>query len=137
MVLNGKSSHGHMKFLSFLACINDLLKGWRTNAKPFSDDTSLFSVVRDSAVSSMSFNDEFFNESFNEKFLGRLTNGTWYLTQMPQNRPKKISGFLSDTSIVECGVPQGSTLGPLLFLLYINGLANALKDFTICHFADV
>ena len=58
MVLNGQSSHGHMKFLSFLACINDLLKGWRTNAKPFSDDTSLFSVVRDSAASSMYFNDD-------------------------------------------------------------------------------
>ena len=47
-----------LEFLSFLVCINDLLKGLTKNAKPFSDDTSLFSVVRDSAASSMYFNDD-------------------------------------------------------------------------------
>ena len=36
----------------------DLLKDLTTNAKSFPDDTSLFSVVRDSAAPSMSFNDD-------------------------------------------------------------------------------
>ena len=47
-----------------------------------------------------------------------------------------INGFNSDYKTVEHGVPQGSVLGPLLFLIFIKGLNIAIRHSETFHFAD-
>ena len=47
-----------------------------------------------------------------------------------------MNGYDSGLAAINCGITQGSVLGPLPFLLYINDLNQVIKLCKVHYFAD-
>ena len=60
----------------------------------------------------------------------------WFQSYLSDRRQLvDVNGTLSSYSKITCGVPQGSILGPLLFLIYVYDMAGAL-DQKLLLYAD-
>ena len=53
-----------------------------------------------------------------------------------RNQTTLANNTFSSCSTITCGVPQGSVLGPLFFILYVNDVQHVIRNSTVQLYAD-
>ena len=62
---------------------------------------------------------------------------SWYHSFLVDKTQRTlVNGSLSEEGRMPLGVPQGSVIGPLLFILYVNGIFEEIENTRMFMYAD-
>ena len=142
----------HKQSVTFLDDDNKLSQLQSGNRKYHSTETALLSVTNEllkamdekkiSILLLMDMSKAF--DSINRDMLLLKTSQPWCVTisismvqKLPQRKHVRIGNVVSQSLLVDYGVPQGSILGPFLFPVYVNDLLTVPKLCqTACYVDD-
>ena len=146
-----KFVHEHVtQFFENHNLLSDRQGGFRKNHSTLSSITDLtndiFNAINSKEVTVATFFDlkkafDTVNHSILQKKLEKMgIRGIllqWFENYLNNRFQKTIcNNNISESNNVICGVPQGSILGPLLFLVYINDIKDILVDANFQLYAD-
>ena len=131
-ILN-KRQHAYKKYHSTTTCLFEIIE----TARKHIDDGNLVAIASldlSKAFDSLAHN--LILRKLNE--MGLNESATTWIHSYLSNRKQtvKLGNVESEENIVESGVPQGSILGPLLFITCTNDIVEKMEEYDICMYAD-
>ena len=128
-----KHQFGFRQFHSTTITLLDCTNEWYVNM-----DRGLYNIVvlLDLKKAFDTVNHEILLSKFERYGFGKKAVALLYNYLTDRTQRCQLNGMLSDQKGITCGIPQGSILGPLLFIIYINDLPNCLEQATPKMFAD-
>ena len=127
------NQYGFQKCMSTEYAINSLL---HNIVESMNQDKTGFCILLDFAKAFDTVNHQILLDKLH--YYGIRGNALKWFQSYLNDRQQctEIGNTQSNLEYIKCGVPQGSILGPLLFLLYINDIVLSSDIFKFTLFAD-